>query len=168
MVDRELDRIQAHKGSIGDTQGARGDLPQISRNWEKSRGTIFKGVWGKTGFPKGLLGTIQSIWVAGNPMISNLGTIPLQNHVFWVPFLARKPPRATLGQPSQEPGPAKPGQEPPRGIRTLRNKGGVGCRGRLEEVQGGGQQEGRQGSHTPANPKGLVDDGKRNGVYGME
>jgi hypothetical protein len=41
-------------------------------------------------------------------------------------------------------------------IRTLRNMGG-GCHGRLEEVQGGGQQEGRQGSHTPVDPKGSAD-----------
>ena len=47
-------------------------------------------------------------------------------------------------------------QEPPRGIRTLSNTGG-GCHGRLEEVQGGGQQEGRQGSHTPVDPKGSAD-----------
>ena len=32
-----------------------------------------------------------------------------------------------------------------------------GGHGSLEEVQGGGQQEGRQGSHTPVDPKGSAD-----------
>ena len=60
---------------------------------------------GETGFPKHLLGTIQSILVTGNPLISIFETILPQNHVFPTPIF---PPKTSLGQPEpnfQIPGP---------------------------------------------------------------
>ena len=50
------------------------------------------------GLPKGLLGTIQSIWVAGNLLISNLETIPPQNHVFPPPIFGPKPSPAQISK----------------------------------------------------------------------
>ena len=89
-------KVAPTKGPIGDPQGARGALPQNPRNWEKSGKQFFKGGWGETGFPKGLLGTIQSILVTGNPLIFNFETNPPQNLVFPTSILH---PITSLGQP---------------------------------------------------------------------
>ena len=64
VVDRELDRIQAHKGPIGDPQGARGTLPNFPQIG-KSRENLFfkKGFWGKLAFP-------NTFWVPYNPFWS--------------------------------------------------------------------------------------------------
>ena len=52
---------------------------------------------GETGFPKGLLGTIQSIRVTGNPIFSIFETFPQQNHVFPTPGLAQNIAQAESG-----------------------------------------------------------------------
>ena len=86
-------------------RGDRGTFPKFPEIGKSRGDPFFKGVWGETGFPKGLLGTIQSIWVAGNPIISNLETIPAQNHAFRGPIFG---PKTSPGQPGpnfQIPGP---------------------------------------------------------------
>ena len=76
MVDRELDRDRGPQRAHRGYTGGQGDLPQIPEIGNSRGEPFFKGGLGETGFPKGLLGTIQSIRVAGNPIISNLETIP--------------------------------------------------------------------------------------------
>ena len=76
--------------------GGQGYPPQFSRIGEILGKPFSGGVWGETGTPKGLLGTIQSIWVRGNPLISIFETIPPQNHVFRAPFWG---PGTSPGQP---------------------------------------------------------------------
>ena len=67
--------------------GAFPNFPEIGKILGKP---FAGGVWGETGSPKGLPDTIQSIWVAGNPLISNLKSIPPQNHVFQAPLSGSK------------------------------------------------------------------------------
>ena len=73
------------------------------------------------GTPKGLLGTIQSIWVRGNPLISIFETIPPQNHVFRAPFWG---PGTFPGQP----GPAWP----PNKSWIMEDHEGTLARGRVD------------------------------------
>ena len=88
----------AHQGEIGDPQGGPGGPSQIFRKPGKVEGSHFlNGVWGETGSPKHLLGTIQSIWVKGNPLISIFETIPPQNHVFRDPGFAQNIAQAESG-----------------------------------------------------------------------
>ena len=72
-------------GPIGPQRANRswpGALPEIPENWEIAQKLGFSGVWGETGTSKHILGTIQSIWVAGFPRISIWEPYPKQNHVF--------------------------------------------------------------------------------------
>ena len=64
------------------TRGWPGALPKIPENWEIVQKLGFGKVWGETGTSKHILGTIQSIWVAGFPRISNFEQLPKQDHVF--------------------------------------------------------------------------------------
>ena len=76
--------------------GGQGTLPNFPEIGEILGKPFSGGVGGETGTPKGLLGTIQSIWVRGNPLISIFETIPPQNHVFRTPFWG---PGTSPGQP---------------------------------------------------------------------
>ena len=73
------------------------------------------------GTPKGILGTIQSIWARGNPLISIFETIPPQNHVFRAPFWG---PGTFPGQP----GPAWP----PNKSWIMEDHEGTLARGRVD------------------------------------
>ena len=85
--------------------GPGGPSPNFPKTGKSKENRVFKMGLGETGFPKGLLGTIQSIPVTGNPLISIFETIPPQNHVF---LGAIFPPKTSPGQPEpnfQIPGP---------------------------------------------------------------
>ena len=97
---------QAHKGEIGRPPGAQGVLPTNPRNWGEILAELFfERVWGETGLPKGLLGDIQAIWVAGNLMFSNLGPFPKQNHAFFGSHYCSKPRPGRVWNPIRDPGP---------------------------------------------------------------
>ena len=66
---------------------------------------FFNRVWGETGLPKGLLDSIQTIWVAGNPVFSNLGPFPKQHHVLGVSHYCSKPRPGRVWRPIRDPGP---------------------------------------------------------------
>ena len=96
---------RAHKGSQGPQEihrGARGTLPQVPENRGKLGKPFFKRVLGETSLPKHLLENIQSILVAGNPLIPNLGTLHKQNRVFPTPIFG---PKTFSGRSRQIPGP---------------------------------------------------------------
>ena len=86
--------LLAHKGPIGDTQGGQGAYPKIPEIGEIPLKQFSGGVWGETGSPKGLLDTIQSIWVTANPPIFLFETICSQNQVFPTPIV---PPKTSTG-----------------------------------------------------------------------
>ena len=74
-------------------RGWPGALPKIPENWKITQKLGFGGVLGETGTSKHILGTIQSIWVAGFPRIPILEPFLKQNHVFrkglaWLAWLA--------------------------------------------------------------------------------
>ena len=78
METREIDPIGPQRAN----RGWPGALPKIPENWEIAQKLGFGGGWGETGTSKHILGTIQSIWVAGFPRNSILEPFPKQNHVF--------------------------------------------------------------------------------------
>ena len=102
-------------------RGARGTFPNLPELGEILGKPFSGGVLGETGTPKGLLGTIQSIWVRGNPLISIFETIPPQNHVFRAPFWGS-------GTSPGQPGPAWP----PNKSWIMEDHEGTLARGRVD------------------------------------
>ena len=93
-MDRDRSPQRAHRRYTGGTGGPSPNFPKLG----KVGGNHFlKGVLGETGFPKGLLGTIQSIPVTGNPILSILETFPKQNHVLGSPGFAQNIAQAESG-----------------------------------------------------------------------
>ena len=78
-------------------KGWPGALPKIPENWEIAQKLGFGGVWGETGTSKHILGTIQSIWVAGFPIFWIWGSIPKQTHVFRGPTFGQNIAQAESG-----------------------------------------------------------------------
>ena len=86
---------RANRECTGEPRGTFPYFPEIGEILIKQFSGGFRR---EMGAPKGLPDTIQSIWVAGTPLISNLGTIPKQNHFFQPPFLVPKPSQASPGK----------------------------------------------------------------------
>ena len=102
-------------GPIGPQRANRGwpgALPKIPENWEIAQKLGFGGVWGETGTSKHILGTIQSIWVAGFPSRC-WNHFPSKTMFFrllavdsWIPTAAGAQPAVAAGGPRWGP-PAK-------------------------------------------------------------
>ena len=63
--DTQMLTIGNHKGPTGNAQGGQGAIPNFPKIKEILVKQFSGEFWRETGSPKSLLGTIQSIWVAG-------------------------------------------------------------------------------------------------------